>query len=333
VPAAFALGLGVAAGRALLDRAGPASAHAQGAPQTRLAEEPVARVARLAMPTVVSVSQPGGSGSGVIVRPDGVVLTNAHVVGRQNSVRVGLADGRTLEGTVLGRDPTVDIAIVRIAGAGGSLPVAPTGDSDDLVVGQSAVAIGNPLGLARTVTAGVVSAVNRQLPGTGLEGLIQTDAAINPGNSGGPLLDASGRVVGINTAVLAGGGLTGLGFAVPINLATSILNQVLTTGRITRSYVGIEYRDIGAEVAEEFNLPTRQGVVLFGVVRGSPADRAGLRPGDIITRVEDTPISDGADLRRILRQRSPGQTVTMTVVNAEDRRTRTVRVRLGEATT
>ncbi|MFL5582508.1 MAG: S1C family serine protease, partial [Gemmatimonadaceae bacterium] len=178
VPAAFALGLGVAAGQALLDRAGPASAHAQGAPQTRLAEEPVARVARLATPTVVSVSQPGGSGSGVIVRPDGVVLTNAHVVGRQNAVRVGLADGRTLEGTVLGRDPTVDIAIVRIAGAGGSLPVAPTGDSDDLVVGQSAVAIGNPLGLARTVTAGVVSAVNRQLPGTGLEGLIQTDAAI-----------------------------------------------------------------------------------------------------------------------------------------------------------
>jgi serine protease Do len=330
VPAAFALGLGIAAGQAAFDRSGPTPAIAQGAPQTRLQEEPVARVARTITPAVVSVAQAGGSGSGVIVRREGLVLTNAHVVGRATTVRIGLADGRTLQGTVLGRDPTVDIAVVRVDG-GGTLPVAPTGDSDELQAGQSAIAIGNPLGLARTVTSGVVSAVNRQLPGSGLEGLIQTDAAINPGNSGGPLLDASGRVIGINTAVLAGGGLQGLGFAVPINLANSILEQVLRTGTVTRTYVGIEYRDLEPETSQQFGLPVRRGIVLFGVVRGSPAAQAGLRPGDVIVRVEDTPIESGGDLRRVLRERRPGQTVSMPVVNADSGQQRTVRVRLGSA--
>ncbi|MFL5580947.1 MAG: S1C family serine protease [Gemmatimonadaceae bacterium] len=289
-------------------------------------------------------SQTGGqlalsTGSGFVLDDDGHIVTNDHVVEGSNQFQVVIGGNPDpIPARLMGQDPSSDLADLKVdpgAVKGGLKPLE-LGDSTKLEPGDQAIAIGSPFGLEGTVTTGIISSLGRTIDSPNcypIADAVQTDAAINPGNSGGPLLDASGRVVGINTAVLAGGGLTGLGFAVPINLATSILNQVLTTGRITRSYVGIEYRDIGAEVAEEFDLPTRHGVVLFGVVRGSPADRAGLRPGDIITRVEDTPINDGADLRRILRQRSPGQTVTMTVVNAEDRRTKTVRVRLGEATT
>ena len=208
-------------------------------------EATVIRVARAITPTVVSVSQEEGSGSGIIVDKSGVVLTNAHVVGGSRTVEVGLADGRTLNGQVLGRDPTLDVAVVRVPAQ--NLPVAPIGDSDKLEVGQSAIAIGNPLGLERTVTAGVVSAVNRNPRGISLDGLIQTDAAISPGNSGGPLVDSHGRVIGINTAVLAGEGASGLGFAIPINLANDVVQQILTTGHITRAYLGVGFADIEQE--------------------------------------------------------------------------------------
>jgi S1-C subfamily serine protease len=174
-------------------------------------EAMVIRVARAMTPTVVSVAQAEGSGSGIIVDKSGLVLTNAHVVGNSRTVEVGLADGRTLNGQVLGRDPTIDVAVVRVPAQ--NLPTAPIGDSDKLEVGQSAIAIGNPLGLERTVTSGVVSAVNRNPRGISLDGLIQTDAAISPGNSGGPLVDSHGRVIGINTVVLSGAGASGLGFA------------------------------------------------------------------------------------------------------------------------
>ena len=292
-------------------------------------ESMVIRVARAITPAVVSVSQDEGSGSGIIVDKSGVVLTNAHVVGSSRTVQVGLADGRTLEGQVLGRDPSVDVAVVRVPAQ--SLPTAPIGDSDRLEVGQSAIAIGNPLGLERTVTAGVVSAVNRNPRGISLDGLIQTDAAISPGNSGGPLVDSHGRVIGINTAVLSGAGASGLGFAVPINLANDVVRQVLTTGHITRAYLGVGFADIEPEIARQFGLPVKEGIILTAVERGSPAARAGLRPQDIVVKGNATAIESGGDLRKLLRSLKPGATVRLEVIRPNGRAT--VPVELGQAPT
>src|SRR5215207_9682316 len=290
-------------------------------------EATIIRVAREITPTVVSVTQPQGAGSGIIVSRDGVVLTNAHVVGESRTVDVGLADGRTLRGQVVGRDPTIDVAVVRVSAQ--NLPTAPLGDSDKLEVGQSAIAIGNPLGLERTVTSGVVSAVNRNPRGISLDGLIQTDAAISPGNSGGPLVDSRGRVIGINTAVLAGAGASGLGFAVPINLANDVVRQILSTGRITRAYLGISFADVEPELAQQFGLPVKAGIIIGRVEAGSPAASAGLRPQDIIVRANDTSITNGGDLRRLLRTLTPGAPVRLDVVRPTGRTTLTVR--LGEA--
>lgn len=283
---------------------------AQTAPARSTEESNNIRVARQASPAVVSVTRRGSSGSGVIIRRDGVILTNAHVVGGARIVTVRLADGREFQGNVLGRDPSVDIAVIRIDAQ--NLPAAPVGDSDRLEVGQAAIAIGNPLGLERTVTAGVVSAINRDPRGVELGGLIQTDAAINPGNSGGPLLDSSGNVIGINTAVLVGA--TGLGFAVPINLARDVAQQLLTTGRIRRAFVGLSYADIEPEMAEQFGLPVREGLIVMQIVAGSPAARAGIRAEDIITGINDTRIVRGGDLRRVLRTLRPGDRATLRVV-------------------
>ena len=290
-------------------------------------ETTIIRVAREITPTVVSVSRRGGSGSGIIVSRDGVVLTNAHVVGEATNVEVGLADGRNLRGQVIGKDQTIDVAVVRVASS--NLPAAPIGDSDKLEVGQLAIAIGNPLGLERTVTSGVVSAVNRNPRGIDLAGLIQTDAAISPGNSGGPLVDSRGRVIGINTAVLAGAGASGLGFAVPINLANDVVRQVLTTGRVTRAFIGIGYADIDAELARQFGLPVREGIIVGRVEPSSPAARAGLRPQDIIVRANNTAITGGGDLRRVLRSLAPGATLRLEVVRSAGRQT--ISVQLGEA--
>ena len=288
-------------------------------------EETVIRVARTAAPTVVSVSRRGGSGSGVIVRADGIIITNAHVVGSARTVEVRTADGRTFTGNVLGTDDQVDTAVVRINAT--NLPAAPLADSDRLDVGQTVVAIGNPLGLERTVTRGVVSAVNRDPRGVDIAaGLIQTDAAINPGNSGGPLLDSSGRVIGINTAILAG--TTGLGFAIPINVAVDVMNQIVATGRVRRTFLGINDRDITPEIARYFRLPVEQGIVVLSVGRGSPAERAGLEVEDFITGIDGQQIEDGSDLRRILRTHKPGDTVSLDVVRGTARRK--VSVRLGE---
>ncbi|MDQ3697877.1 MAG: trypsin-like peptidase domain-containing protein [Gemmatimonadota bacterium] len=329
---AFAAGAGVGVGAAAVvigrEAVHPAWAQQAQPQQGRGTEEQnVIRVARQVSPAVVSVSRSGGSGSGVIIRRDGVVLTNAHVVGNARTVQVGLADGRRLNGTVAGRDQTLDIAVVRIPIT--DAPVAPLGDSDRLEVGQAAIAIGNPLGLERTVTTGVVSAVNRSPRGIQLDGLIQTDAAISVGNSGGPLLDSNGRVIGINTAIIGGPGVAGLGFAVPINLAADITQQVLTDGRIRRAFIGIQYGDIEPELAQQFGLPVREGIIVLQVSAGSPAGRAGIRPQDIITRMNDVPIARGGDLRRLLRDLSPGDTVTFAVRRPGGQTT--VRLTLAEA--
>ncbi|HEX6098742.1 MAG TPA: trypsin-like peptidase domain-containing protein [Thermoanaerobaculia bacterium] len=289
-------------------------------------EETVIRVARTATPAVVSVSRRGGSGSGVIVRADGIIITNAHVVGNARSVEIRTADGRTFTGEVLGMDPTVDTAIVRVQAT--NLPAAPLGDSDRLEVGQVAVAIGNPFGLERTVTRGVVSATNRAPEGVDIAaGLIQTDAAINPGNSGGPLLDSSGRVIGINTATYTG--TTGLGFAVPINVATDVMQQILTNGRVRRAVLGVGTRDITPEVARYFRLPIEQGVVVVRVIRGLPAAQAGIRVEDFIVALDGEPIEHDGELRRLLRAKRPGDTVRVEILRGTRRQTLNVRLAEG----
>jgi S1-C subfamily serine protease len=339
VAGALALGLGIGVGQGLIRRDAP-SAEQPGAiqaqtvaPQDRTPEERnVIQVARQASQAVVGVRQARGAGSGVIIRRDGVILTNAHVVGNAQTVEISLANGNRLTGQVLGRDPGVDVAVVRVNA--NNLPTAPLADSDRLEVGQVAIAIGNPLGYERTVTSGVVSATNRTIAGTALEGLIQTDAAINVGNSGGPLLDSRGRVIGLNTAILrdpGGAGVApGLGFAVPINLANDIAQQLLTNNRISRTYLGVGTMDIVAEMAAAYNLPVREGIVVTSVGPGTPAEQAGIRAGDIITQIDNSRMTDGGDLRRLLRERRAGQSVRIRVL----RPTGTVNLtaRLGEIT-
>ncbi len=309
--------------------AGMAAPAATAAPAAAdpVAEQSIIQVARQASPAVVRVAGARGEGSGVIIQPDGIILTNAHVVGGAPVVEIGLADGRLLEGRVLGEDPGIDIAVIQVDAAG-ELPMAPIGDSDRLEVGQAAIAIGNPLGLDRTVTSGVVSAVNRSPRGLGLEGLIQTDAAINPGNSGGPLLDSAGRVIGINTVILQVPG-AGLGFAVPINLASNVVQQLLTTGRVRHAYLGVAYDDVTRELAAQFRLPVAEGVIVLAVEGGSPADAAGLRPGDIITAVEGERVTHGGEFRGVLRARAPGDEITMQIMRPPGEET--IRARLGEA--
>jgi serine protease Do len=327
-----ALGLGLAIGLAPFsstrDRRS-AEIVAQGAPQELTSEElNTIRVARAVTPTVVSIiSQGRGSGSGAIIRSDGMIVTNAHVVGGARAVNVGLADGRKLEGIVIGRDAALDVAVVRVTAT--DLPAVPMGDSDALQVGQRAIAIGNPLGLDRTVTTGIISALNRTTPQLGGETFIQTDAAISPGNSGGPLVDSRGRIVGINSAVISGSGASNLGFAIPINTAMAMANQVLTTGKYVRAFVGIQYVDISPEIAAQFRLPVSEGIIVQSVQPGSPADRAGLRAEDIVTRIGDTPVRHGGDLRRALREMRPGQTTTFAVLRGG--RQSVVTVRLGQA--
>jgi serine protease Do len=306
---------------------GAAAAEAGQPVQPGAAEQTIIRVAQQVSPTVVLVERQGGSGSGVIIRRDGVILTNAHVVGNAREVQITLADGRRLAGRVLGRDPSVDVAVVRIPID--NAPAAPVADSDRLLVGQTAVAIGNPLGFERTLTAGVVSALNRSLRGSTLDQLIQTDAAISPGNSGGPLLDSQGRVIGINTAVIRIEGAEGLGFAIPINLARSIADQLLTTGRIRRAYLGVVPLDITPPLAEQLRLPVREGVIVYSVEPNSPAARAGLRAQDIIVRINDTAIDQAGDLRRVLREAGPRGTVRLQIIRAPGQRS-TLTAQLGE---
>ena len=292
-------------------------------------EQNVIRVARQVTPTVVSIVVPNyGSGSGALIRRDGMILTNAHVVGTARTVQVGLADGRKVTGTVLGRDAGLDVAVVRIPV--NDAPVAPLGNSDQLQVGQIAIAIGNPLGLERTVTTGVISAVNRPGRTLGGETFIQTDAAISPGNSGGPLVDSRGALIGINSAELLGQGVQGLGFAIPINLAMAMANQVLATGRYVRPFLGIVFSDVDADLAAQFRLPVREGVLVTDVGRGTPAAAGGLREQDIITRINETPVAMGGDVRRVLRSLKPGDTVRLTVVRPPNGTRATLNVRLGK---
>ena len=233
-----------------------------------------------------------GLGSGVIVSPNGYILTNFHVIESADDIQVSLNDGKTYKAKVIGSDPESDLAILQIKAD--KLPAITFGQMDSLRVGDVVLAIGNPFGVGQTVTMGIVSALGRSHLGINtFENFIQTDAAINPGNSGGALVDTEGHLVGINTAIYSrSGGSLGIGFAIPVSSARSIMEQIIRTGSVTRGWIGVEAQEITAELAESFGLPGTEGSLIAGVVRGSPADTAGIRPGDVLLSVDGKAVKD-----------------------------------------
>ena len=237
-----------------------------------------------------------GLGSGVIVSPEGYLLTNNHVIEGADEISVQLADGRQAGARLIGADPETDLAVLKISL--GRLPVIAFGSTPGLKVGDIVLAIGNPFNVGQTVTAGIVSALGRnQLGLSTFENFIQTDAAINPGNSGGALVDAAGNLVGINTAIFSRtGGSLGIGFAIPVDTARQVLESLVRDGRVTRGWIGVEPRDLTPEIAEGFGLPVKQGVLITGVLQGGPASQGGLLPGDVVVRVAGRAVDDTAQL-------------------------------------
>ena len=259
-----------------------------------------------------------GAGSGVIFAPDGYILTNSHVVDGALKIQVTLADGRDLPAQVVGNDPETDVAVVRINPPDGQkLPTAKLGDSDHLHVGQLVVAIGSPAGLQSTVTAGIISALHRTLPGYGgrmIEDIVQTDAAVNPGNSGGPLVNAAGEVIGINVAVLQA--TQGLSFAIPINTVNWVASMLMRDGEVRRAVIGIAGQAVmlTQSARRALHIETPTAVEVLQVVANGPAAQAGIRPGDVIFTIEGKPVATGDDLRRVLERLPSGSQVQVGLV-------------------
>ncbi len=271
-----------------------------------------------------------GLGSGVIVSPDGYILTNNHVIDKATDIKVILSDKREFPGKVIGADPKTDIAVVKIATD--KLPTVPLGDSAKLRVGDYAFAIGNPFGVGETATMGIISATGRNgLDIEDYEDFIQTDAAINPGNSGGALLNARGDLVGINTAILSGGsgGNQGIGFAVPINMAKHVMDEILKHGKVVRGYIGVGIQEVTPDLAKAFNVPAEQGALVGNVDPKSPGGKAGLQRGDVITELNGEPVSGANDLRLKIGGMTPGTTVHLRVLRNGE--TREITLTLGEA--
>ena len=270
-----------------------------------------------------------GLGSGVIVGQDGYVLTNHHVIDGADRIKVDLNDNRTLEAKVIGTDPPSDLAVLKVEASG--LPVLGLGDSDRTRVGDVVLAIGNPLGVGQTVTMGIISAKGRQtgLSNGAFEDFLQTDAPINQGNSGGALVSTNIELIGINSQILSpSGGSIGLGFAVPSNMARTVMEQLIKTGRVRRGQLGITVLKIPSEEASKLGVTEGAGVVVYQVQPGSAADRAGLRRGDIITALNGTAVDDPNTFRNIIAGSAPGTEVTLTV--KRDGREQQVRATLGE---
>jgi serine protease Do len=266
-----------------------------------------------------------GAGSGFIVDSAGYILTNHHVVEGAERITVTLADGRVFRGTIAGSDPAIDVALVHIANAT-NLPVAPLGNSDELRAGEWVCAIGNPLGYVHSVTVGVVSFIGRKLFDPSLDDYIQTDAAINFGNSGGPLINARGEVVGINSAISSKA--TSIGFALPINQAVAVLPQLKATGRVSRGFIGVTLTDVTPALQRALNLSVADGAMVQDVTPRSPAERAGLRPYDVIVEVEGSKVTSNQELIQNVSARQPG-TMTKLEVIREGRR-QTMNVKLAE---
>jgi len=266
------------------------------------------------------------TGSGVIVdAAQGYVMTNAHVVENANSIEVTTKDNRRLKAKLVGRDPDTDIAVLQLSA--NNLTAVPIGDSDRLQVGDFVLAIGNPFGLGQTVTSGIISALGRSPGIEGYEDFIQTDASINPGNSGGPLVDLQGRVVGINTAILApSGGNIGIGFAVPINMARQVMDQLIRYGEIKRGRIGVAIQDLTPDLAQALGTRYTQGAVIARVEPGSPAERAGLRTNDLVVAINGAPMRSGTELRNRVGLSRIGDEVELTVERGGSERNVTVRV-------
>jgi serine protease DegQ len=252
-----------------------------------------------------------GLGSGVIVSPEGYLLTNHHVVDGADEIEVLLADGRSAQATVVGTDPETDVAVLKIDLD--KLPTVVFGNSDRLQIGDAVLAIGNPFGVGQTVTAGIVSALDRK--GLGLnvfENFIQTDAAINPGNSGGALVDANGNLVGINTAIFSRtGGSLGIGFAIPAASARQVMEGLVKEGRVVRGWIGVEPRDLTPDMAETLRLPVRSGVLITGVLRDGPASSGGIQPGDVVVRIGGQSVGNTAELLNAVARLPPGSSTAI----------------------
>lgn len=259
--------------------------------------------------------QAAGLGSGVIVSHEGHVLTNNHVIEAADEIEVALNDGRKFPAQVVGRDPETDLAMLQIK-APDELPVITFANRDSLQVGDVVLAIGNPFGVGQTVTMGIVSALGRSHLGINtFENYIQTDAAINPGNSGGALVDTSGNLVGINSAIYSrSGGSMGIGFAIPVSLARNVMEQIIQNGTVTRGWIGVEIQEVTPELAASFRLADTRGTLIAGVLRGGPADRAGIKPGDVLLAIDGQRVDTPQAMLENVAARNPGETTTFQVV-------------------
>ena len=255
----------------------------------------------------------GGLGSGVIISPSGYILTNNHVVEGADEIEVVLLDARKAKAKVIGTDPETDLAILKIELD--KLPVIVLGNSDALQIGDPVLAIGNPFGVGQTVTGGIVSALGRSKLGINtFENFIQTDAAINPGNSGGALVDSSGALMGINTAIYSrSGGSMGIGFAIPVSTAKQVLESIVKDGQVTRGWIGVEPQELNAELMETFNVKTKEGVIITGVLQNGPAGQAGVKPGDVITAVNGKAVGNVTELLSAVAGLKPGTPAPLSV--------------------
>lgn len=256
-------------------------------------------------------------GSGVIVSQDGLILTNNHVIAAADAIEVALADGRKLSARLVGADPESDLALLQVDAK--NLPSITFASSDKLDVGDIVLAIGNPFGVGQTVTQGIVSALGRNHLGINTyENFIQTDASINPGNSGGALIDAAGNLVGINSAIYSrNGGSMGIGFAIPISIAKQVIEQIAKEGTVTRGWVGVEAQNLTPELAESFGLSTASGALVAGVLRNSPADRAGLKAGDVLVAINDKPVINSATMLNLIAVLEPNKNAMLSIVRAQ----------------
>ena len=252
-------------------------------------------------------------GSGVVVSSQGYILTNNHVVEAADEIEVAFADGRKAVATVVGADPETDLAVVKVNLQ--NLPAITLGHLDQAMVGDVVLAIGNPFGVGQTVTMGIISALGRNhLNINTFENFIQTDAAINPGNSGGALIDANGNLLGINTAIYSrSGGSLGIGFAIPVSTVKTVMDSIISHGAVVRGWIGVEPQDITPELAESFGLKQKAGAIIAGVLKNGPADRAGMRPGDILVAVDGKPVTDTTDMLNLIAQLEPGKKSKVTV--------------------
>ena len=266
-----------------------------------------------------------GLGSGVIISPEGYILTNHHVIAAADEIEIALDDGRNAKAIIIGSDPETDLAVIKIDMEG--LPSITFGHSDQAKVGDIVLAIGNPFGLGQTVTMGIISALGRTLGINTYENFIQTDAAINPGNSGGALVDIKGNLIGINTLIYSqSGGSLGIGLSIPTVVAKQIMEQIIQTGNVTRGYIGVEVQDLTKELAESFKLTGTEGALIAGVRQEGPADNAGIKPGDILIAVEGKPVTSSSDMLNLIAVLSPGQTATFMVLRNQEEKSFKIRI-------